>query len=46
MWLSEFSDRGAGGVVHSGAALFNHRQCSLSQVGTYPDLTLDVARTS
>ena len=28
----------------SGAALYNHHECALSQVGTHPDMTLDVAQ--
>ena len=28
----------------SGATLKGHRECALSQVGTHPDKTLDVAR--
>ena len=29
---------------HSGVAVFSHNECALSQVGTDPDMILDVVR--
>ena len=28
----------------SGAALYSHQECALSQIGTVPDMTFDVTR--
>ena len=43
MWVSGISGRGASSLISSGAEVKYRHECVLSQVGTYPDMTLDVA---
>ena len=42
MRLSRIS--GGGGLFPSWVALSSRHECALSQVSTYPDMTLDVAK--
>ena len=44
MGLSAVSGHGAGDLISSRATLKSCHECTLLQVGTYRDLTLDVAR--
>ena len=46
MWLSRAWGHGAGTVAAIELVLEDGHESALSEVGTHPDMTLDVARTS